>query len=1040
MKRLLGILIIFSTVISQAQERIYLKDMKTRRPVSQYTIKEWSMESGLPNNAILDIEQTEEGYLWLATYNGLTRFDGTEFEVYYRGNTSELQTNHVSCLAVDSKGQLWIGTNGGGLLKYHRGIFTSYQQKTDKGSIVTAIAKGTTGGLWIGTRDGLLKFENESFQTVQDQQLKDLNVTSLFQDHKGRLWIGTTTKGLFLLDDEGITNYTTEQGLKSNFIYSVFVDSKAQVWVGTDRGVSLIGSDIKDFDDYPNSPSGYVNDFLEDHEGNIWLASMDGLYRFNVFFEKADPESTVGQHIVQSLYEDREKNIWAGTYRIGLSRLNQGKFLLLGKYEGLNNEVINVTYSDGDKTWIGTEEGFLYEQGGELIEFTIDKIAGGSRVRDIFRDSQGRMWLCTYNGLIQFDEGKIVQRYTVETGLASDNIRRIVEDHKGSLWIGTANGLSRLSNGIIDNYGAEAGLRDSYIMSLFVDNHGKLWVGTNGGGIYCFVNGQFKQVLSEQANNDIVFNFTQDEFNSMWLSTNRGVIILSDSTDFNITVQQGLISNIIFQVILEEPGLVWFASDKGVMRVTRDEISGLISGNTSFLGSARIFDQSDGLRTGEITPASITDRTEDGEIWFCTIEGVAVINSENIPTNELRANTLVTRILTNEGEFKNTEPFIVYAGNRRMEFHYTGLSLSAPEKVRYKFKLENFDLEWIDAGARRAAYYTNLAPGEYEFKVMAANNDGLWSEKPATVRFTKEAYFYQEKWFIAITGMLLIAFGAFLYYLHTIGLNRRNFRLARMVQERTRDIQHHNEEMIIHEEELKQLNLVKDKLLSVLSHDLRGPLAAVSGLLSLLKSGHLNYHELITQSKRLDTEVHNLTYLLDNLLNWSRTQMQGINLNSENVRLYQVIEANLKILRPITEQKKISIFNQVPKDCSVYTDVNFLNLVIRNLVTNALKFSHEKGEIKITSECKEDDVIVSVIDNGVGMSAEELSKLFNAEIHYSRMGTANEAGTGIGLLLCKEFIELDGGKIWAESTEGAGSSFKIQLKRGKVQLAQVNQS
>jgi signal transduction histidine kinase len=217
-------------------------------------------------------------------------------------------------------------------------------------------------------------------------------------------------------------------------------------------------------------------------------------------------------------------------------------------------------------------------------------------------------------------------------------------------------------------------------------------------------------------------------------------------------------------------------------------------------------------------------------------------------------------------------------------------------------------------------------------------------------------------------------------------------------------------------------------------------LAAVSGLLALLKSGHLNYHELITQSKRLDTEVHNLTYLLDNLLNWSRTQMQGINLKSENVQLYQVVEDNLKIVRPITEQKKISIFNQVPKDCIVYTDVNFLSLVIRNLVTNALKFTHEKGEIKITCEYGENDVEVSVTDNGVGMTKEELNKLFNEESHYSRIGTANEAGTGIGLLLCKEFIELDGGKIWAESEEGVGSSFKIRLKKGKTQMEKVNQA
>ena len=322
---------------------------------------------------------------------------------------------------------------------------------------------------------------------------------------------------------------------------------------------------------------------------------------------------------------------------------------------------------------------------------------------------------------------------------------------------------------------------------------------------------------------------------------------------------------------------------------------------------------------------------------------------------------------------------------------------------------------------------------------MAANNDGFWSESPTSIKLFQQAYFYQETWFYVVIGVLLIAFGAFLYYLRAIGLNRRNFQLARMVQERTRDIQYQNEEIILQKEELKQLNTVKDKLLSVISHDLRGPISAVSGLLGLLKSGHLNYHELIAQSNKLNTEVHNLTYLLDNLLNWSKTQMQGIKLDCQRVSLNDLVEQNLTMVRPISEQKKISIFNRVQADCEVYTDVNFLSLVIRNLLMNALKFTHERGEISISSEYHEDNVVVSVNDNGIGLTQEDLGKLFNTESHYSKMGTANEAGTGIGLLLCKEFIELDGGKIWAESERGVGSSFKIRLKRGKPESVEVNQ-
>ena len=672
--------------------------------------------------------------------------------------------------------------------------------------------------------------------------------------------------------------------------------------------------------------------------------------------------------------------------------------------------------------------------------FTVGRRSAGNRIRDVFRDSNGRLWLCTYRGLAQFDNGKVTRRFTINEGLCSNNTRRIVEDNEGTLWIGTANGLSRFKDGEFKTFGTESGLSARFIMSLFVSNDNVLYVGTNGGGTYKFHQGRFTKILSEDASNDIVFNITQDHAGSIWLSTNRGIVYLTDSLEFNITPGHGLISNNIFQVIIEGSGQIWFTSDHGIMRSSMEEVLNIISGNSSELANARIFDRSDGLRTGQITAASNAGRTTNGEIWFCTLEGIAVLQSENIPTNQIRANTLMTMVLADDIEYPVSELALLPAGNKRLEFRYTGLSYYAPEKVRYKYKLENFDQGWIDAGDRRTAYYTNIPPGEYEFKVMAANDDGLWSETAASMSINQRAYFYQSIWFYVLAGIFLIGFGAFLYYLRARELKHRNFQLARMVQERTQDIQYQNQAIIVQREELKQLNTVKDKLLSVISHDLRGPIAAVSGLLGLLKSGHLKPHELITQSKRLNNEVHSLTYLLDNLLNWSKSQMQGIKLDRENVPLASVVNENITTALPISSQKEIQISNEIPTDCYVFTDVNFLNLVIRNLIMNAIKFTHENGRICVSADINNGRVEISVTDNGVGMSKDELAKLFNTKSHYSKMGTANEAGTGIGLLLCKEFIEIEGGKIWAESEEGEGSSFKFILKQGKPQTENINES
>ena len=1019
-------------LVTLGQELIPYEEMDAARPITQYTIKEWNMNNGLPNNAIMDIQKTADGFMWLATFNGLTRFDGIEFNVYNRSNTPELTTNTISTLVVDQDDNLWIGTNGGGLVKYSNGTFTKLNTDSINGSIITALTEGVQEELWIGTRGGLARLQNGRLSKFEAPELKNANVTTLFFDYKERLWVGTAAQGIFLIDNNGIMNLGQRHGLQSNFIRAIYVDSKDNVWIGSDRGVAIIDeSGIHPMDSVDGAPTTFTNRFLEDPEGNIWVAAHDGLRRYSNKFELVDDTREVGHHIVQSLFLDQEKNLWAGSYRVGLSRLNQSKFLLIGSSEGLNNQVINVTYQDDSIYWAGTDDGLICLKDGNIKTFSLGRSSAGNRIRDIFRDSKDRLWICTYAGLLLFENEQVVKRYTVREGLASNNTRRMVEDYSGNLWIGTANGLSSFKDGIFKSYGSAEGLGDKFIMSLFVDRNNTLWVGTNGGGTYRLQQGRFERALSPDAANDIVFNITQDNSDALWLSTNRGIIYVKDDLEFNITPNHGLISNNVFQIFFEAPSKVWFASDRGIMRASHDEIIKLISGETEALYETRTFDRSDGLRTGQITPASRTGASSQGEFWFCTLEGLAILESDGIQINEIRANTLVTKVISDQLDHGLNQQTQLPAGNQRLEVHYAGLSYYAPEKVNYKYKLENFDQNWIDAGTRRVAFYTNIPPGEYEFKVIAANNDGIWSETPATIAVVQEAYFYQTTWFYVVCGIVLIAFGAFLYYLRARGLRQRNYQLAAMVQERTRDIQYQNQSILMQKEELNQLNTVKDKLLSVISHDLRGPIAAVSGLLGLLKSGHLNYQELITQSNRLDNEVHSLTYLLDNLLSWSKSQMQGIKLNVETFQLRKVVDDCLTTAQPVSRQKKISVHNQVDSECYVSTDVNFLQLVIRNLVMNALKFTHENGEISITSENQEDQVLISVNDNGVGMSAEELDMLFNNQTHYSKMGTSNEAGTGIGLLLCKEFIELDGGQIWAVSEEGKGSSFKFVLKRGR---------
>ena len=397
------LIILFHLGLLVFAQEIPFREIDASRPISQYTIKEWNMNNGLPNNAIMDIEKTSEGFMWLATFNGLTRFDGLEFIVYNRSNTPQLKTNTISALIVDQQDNLWIGTNGGGLVKHNNGHFQWFDTDSIDGSVITALAEGENNRIWIGTRSGLATLHDNMLVKSNDSHLKNASITALFHDYKDRLWVGTADQGLFIVDENGAMNLGQRHGLQSNFIRTIYVDSKDNVWVGTDRGVAIInGEGVHKMDSVKGAPLTFTNRFMEDVEGNVWIASNDGLRRYNQSFEKVNQDAEVGHHIVQSLYQDEEQNIWAGTYRQGLGRLNQSKFLLIGENEGLINEIMNVTYKDDSIYWAGTDNGLICLKNGTIQTFSLGRNSAGNRIRDIYRDSKQRLWICTYNGLNQF--------------------------------------------------------------------------------------------------------------------------------------------------------------------------------------------------------------------------------------------------------------------------------------------------------------------------------------------------------------------------------------------------------------------------------------------------------------------------------------------------------------------------------------------------------------------------------------------------------------------------------------------------------------
>ena len=1003
--------------------------------VNEFAIEHWTTEQGLPNNAVIDIAKTPDGFIWLATFNGLVRFDGLEFTVFDRSNTDAFNTNNLVDLFTAQDGALWIGTNGGGLVRHWENSFEHFDTESTIGSsTVTAMSQTQDGTIWVGTKSGLGKVSDKVIGVVSEPALANLNIYTLYADAKDVLWIGTTVQGLFGYDGEKLDHYTVQNGLNSNSIRSIFQDPKGNLWVGMDQGLSIFnynGFIVEDT--VQQKVTGFVNAIDMDESGNIWLATSRGLFRFGTTIESISIEQGLSHNIVQSLLYDYEGNLWLGTYRGGLNRLKKSKFYSFDKHLDGPGQVINVTYQDSDTTWIGSDNGLVKVYGSHKQRIRLGA-GNNSRVRDILRDTKGRLWICTYGGLVHFENDRVKKRYTRKNGLISNSARRIVESKDGALWIGTASGLSKFQEDKWKSYGQEAGLNDPFIMSLYSGISNELWVGTDGGGMYQLVGESLASVNGESGLvGDIIFNIDQDKDGTLWISSNIGLARYQNGTFSLINIRNGLISNSVFQTLEDDNNYIWIYTDKGVMRIGKDELISVTDSSGQRLENYIIFDESDGMRSHQVTPASISSQSEDGMIWIATVKGVDIIDGHNIPINEVPA---VPKILSITGDGNLNYPltdFSLPASNLRLEVHYTGLSYYAPERVRFKYKLENFDEDWIDVGERRVAFYTNLPPGDYNFLVAASNDDGLWTENYATVAFVKEAYFYQESWFYLLGGLAIFFLGGLAYFWRVKELRNRNLYLADEVTQRTLDVQKQNEAISKQTEKLTQLNAVKDKLFSVISHDLRGPIAAVGGVLGLMNSGYLSHEELTTHAAKLNTEVNGLTNLMDNLLSWAKSQMQGIKPDPESIQLVDLINENLSLYLSIGEVKGIAITQQIDPEHYVYSDRTMLNLVVRNLIMNAIKFTPQGGQIKVYSETLNDQIVISIEDNGVGMSSEEVNRLFKAESAYSKIGTSNETGTGLGLLLCKEFIESNEGRIWVETNEGKGSSFKFVLKKGSIQ-------
>jgi signal transduction histidine kinase/ligand-binding sensor domain-containing protein len=766
--------------------------LNPHKALTQYTRTVWTQEEGLPQDTIRAIAQTPDGYLWLGTTEGLVRFDGYDF-VTFTKNDGSLPNNSVTALRSGANG-LWIGTPGG-LALYRKGRFKTFTSKDglppgtvnglvedhdgvlwmvvggclsrfENGKFKTYSRKDTapiesTGvvyqdaqnQLWVGGLNGVLKREGNGFSVVLGPRDLDGNIVTAILKNAGGLWAGGT-RGIVLIPPEGgLKRFTTRDGLPNELVRALYEDRAGSLWVGTYGGLSRLEKGR--FVSLPKDDRGWVWCLFEDREGDLWVGMNGALNRFRddnfSMYGRSEGLPSDEPIVVR---QDKQRVVWVGYNDSGLLAFSPGKPHLYTSEDGLpSNEIFGITPTSAGDLLIGTRAGLSRLHRGRFLNYSIPSPAGRSTVFDAIEDTHGKLWVASASGVYELNHGKwspviggdpSPQNYAVT----------LMETRRGSLWAGTlTSGLWLLQNG--DNgtrkprlYTTGDGLGSNQIRSLYEDTEGTIWIGTFGGGLSEIVGGVIHHYGS----------------------------------------QDGLLSDNISHVEDDGAGSLWLSTTRGICRIPKRQIKDLREGRIRLL-TPRNYGVADGLRSAQCAPAFPAGGggtlTTEGNLWFPTNRGLASISARKEVTDMVAVASKpmapVIEVTVDDRILDSSQPVKLRPGPGRVQFRYAGIYLRAPERIRYSYKLEGLDRQWIPAGNRRLINYNPFPHGSYRFRVQAALPGGGTSE--SELAFEVLPRFFETRWFWLLCGLSLIgaAFG-----FHQLRLKQIQGRFALVFEERAR--------------------------------------------------------------------------------------------------------------------------------------------------------------------------------------------------------------------------------------------------------------
>ena len=1062
------------------------RSLDPAKEITQYTQNTWSTSAGLPHNSILAIAQTQDGYLWLGTEEGLARFDGVRFVVFDTHNTPALGSNHISALLADTKQNLWIGTRGGGLTVFRAGTFKTYTTRDGlTNDAILALKEDDQGSLWIGTNGGgLNRFQNGKFSayTTKDGLPSD-SVFAIATAHDGIVWIGTQA-GLASLKQNQLTLYKANPEVRDTFIRCLYIGRTGDLWIGTnDSGLSRFSAGhFVHYTTRNGMSSNSIWCLYEDPSGTLWVGTYDGgITRFrDGSFENYRSKDGLSGDTVFSLFGDVEGSLWIGTGGAGVIQLRDGLITPITVREGLSSNVALPVFQDhAGVIWVGTNGGGINRiEGGHITKYTVREGLSDNVVFSIAEDKQESLWIATRKGLNRLRNGHLTS-FDKNANPPRVAVWCLYRDRDGNMWAGSRDGLSRFDGTRFMTYTKKDGLASNDVVSIYQDPRGTLWIGT-GEGLSEFRADEFRSYTTRDGlSSNSVWTMTGDAEGALWIGTGAGLDRFLNGKFTAYTVHQGLFDDEPIGMLNDGLGNLWFSSNKGIFRVSISELDAYAAGRLSSIHSLS-YGTSDGLKSDECNggfqPAAW--RAKNGTLLFPTMKGLVMVDPGKLQDSPKPPEVLIESVNIDGREFDIRSSTTAKPGEGKLEFTFTGLSLMSSERIEFRYKLDGFDEDWVNAEQRRSAYYTNIAPGTYRFVVTARRPGGIWSSREAVIEVALLPHFYQTRWFAGSCALVFFGLCATTYWLRVRQLRKNEIRLVSLIDERTQALQEqvHAKESALSELAEAQQSLIELSRRSGMAEIATGVLHNVGNVLNSVnvtaavisekvkesRLGHLStgVKMLTDHSQDLDSflrdnergqkllpyltklcghlkreqdqilvEIESLTGHIDHIKEIVATQQDyaKASILTEIVAVPKTVEQAIKMVQTGLNRHHVEVLRQIENVGEISIAKHKLLEILVNLIRNAkeavVQFDGPKREVRIcVKRHLPDRIRIEVHDTGVGLSEENITRIF------SHGFTTKKHGHGFGLHSAALSAKKMGGSLWAESAgPGLGSTFILEI-------------